>query len=123
MKPERRQHRSEHPRLALSMYLEALRAEFGYAAAAVGDADGLLVAGTSGGVDSDALAAIGPMLSSTTEVPEDGLLCLVTRGRAARAWPVCNAEYGLHLIAVGGHTAPVRPAGADETINRILGVG
>lgn len=102
---------------AARIYLETLRTRYGFAAVAIADADGLLVAGSSADVDTEAVAAIAPLAGGGGE-PPDGLLGLITRGRPLQVAPIRLGDVACYLACVGDGAPTLPPA--DEALNRIL---
>lgn len=115
---ERRKSRSERPAEAARLYLEQLAARQAFAAVALADADGLLIAGTRDRVQAEAVAAIAPLAATDPDGARGGLLDLVTRGQPLRVWGFDLEGTPCFLAAVGG--AVVRPAEAEATLRRIL---
>lgn len=115
---ERRVRRSTDRETAAHLYLDAAATRGAYAALAVVDTNGLLIAGASKGPDVEAVAAVAPLAAQGHPPPSDGLLGLVTRGAPLRVWHLRLADEPCYLAAVGGD--PTAPSQAEATLNRIL---
>jgi hypothetical protein len=115
---ERRKRRSLEPFEAARLYLEhlALRADF--AALALADGDGLLIAGTRLGLDAEAVAAVAPLAAADPGAEQEGLLALVTRGLPLNVWGVDLDGIPCFLAGVGGDPRSVGDAPAS--LRRIL---
>lgn len=112
--PERRRHRSQNMEKALGLLLDAARRRQGYAALAVADESGLLVAGSGHFAECEELAAYAPLTSQprprgqqrreVQSLTVDGVSVLVT-GVDAR-------EPGLDAVVAGCQRilARTRPA-------------
>jgi hypothetical protein len=118
MRTERRQRRSDDPAQAIRFYLNALAQRRAHAGLALADADGLLIAGSEGSVDPEAMAAVAPLLADAAPAEQDGLLSLVTRGAPLNVWGVELEGQDCFLAAVGGTVGAPLEAGAD--LSRIL---
>lgn len=116
---ERRRQRSDHPTEAARLYLQAFARRNAHAAVALADADGLLVLGTPGEVDTEAVAAVAPLAAGSAGGRHDGLVDLVTRGRTLQVWGLELAGAPYFLAAVGGDAASAGDAPA--ALARILG--
>ncbi len=116
---ERRNRRSDLPAEAARLYLDAAVRRHGYASLTLADADGLVVVDAPTTVNSEAVAAVAPFADDA--LPDtDGLLEMVTRGRALRVRSFEMEGQQLYLAAVGGAD---RPDGeAEAAMRRILGV-
>lgn len=117
---ERRQRRSESRPVALRYFLDYLAQRAGYAALALADRDGLLLAHSPGGLDTEALAALAPLYARSNQ--RENLCCHLTNGLPLRVWPIsirshCKNEVS-YLAAVGG-PADV-PASLETDLNRLL---
>ena len=112
---ERRQRRSQQPQQAARYYLDAVARRGGHELLTLADPDGLLLASSESALDSEAVAAVAPLLQDAVDV--DGLLGLVTRGRPVEVTPVAVLGSPCYLAAVGGQA----PADAEAALNRIFG--
>lgn len=112
--PERRQHRSHNMEKALGLLLDAARRRQGFAALAVADESGLLVAGSGHFAECEELAAYAPLASQprprvhqrreVQSLTVDGISVLVT-GVDAR-------EPGLEAVVAGCKRILARPRSA-----------
>lgn len=118
---ERRRSRSNEPAEAARLYLERLADRRAHAALALADADGLLIAGTRGGLDVEALAAVAPLAAAEPGAAHGGLLDLVTRGRPLHVCGVDLDGTPCFLAAVGGE--PPAPDETGPSLRRILRAG
>lgn len=118
MTPERRIRRSDLPAEAARLYLDAAVQRHGYASLTLADADGLVVVDAPGAVNSEAVAAVAPFADGDGH-GADGLLEMVTRGRALRVHGFEMEGQQLFLAAVGGDDRP--GVEAESAMRRILG--
>jgi hypothetical protein len=118
MQVERRKRRSDRPIEATRLYLEHLAARGAFSALALADADGLLIAGTRGGVDAETVAAVAPLVAADPHADPGGLLRLVTRGQPLRIWDVDLDGAPCFLAGVGGD--PAAAGDAAHALRRIL---
>ncbi len=117
MNTERRTARSEDPIEAAHLYLKSAAERRRFAALALVDFDGSLVANAPSALNSEALAAVAPFVMDSDEI-NDGLLSLVTRGAPYRVWDI-NLDGSQHyLTAVGGDA--LRPDEAETALARIF---
>ncbi len=112
---ERRQRRSEQPGQAAAYYLDAAARRMGCELLTLADADGLLLAESQSALDGEAVAAVAPLLD-LHPAKADGLLGLVTRGRAVHVTPVELQGTPCFLAAVGAQP----PTDAAGALNRIF---
>jgi len=115
---ERRKHRSDKAAEAARLYLERVADDHALSALALADSQGLLVVGTRGDVDAEAVAAVAPLAAETPHEPRSGLLDLVTRGEPLKVWGVRLDGESFYLAAVGERLPPV--ADAQAALVRIL---
>ena len=113
---ERRQRRSEEPQQAARYYLDAAAQRGGHELLTLADPDGLLLASSDSALDSEAVAAVAPLLRGAG-ADVDGLLGLVTRGRPVEVASVAVLGSPCYLAAVGGQP----PVDAEAALNRIFG--
>lgn len=118
MKTERRTRRSENPIEAAHLYLKSAAERRSFAALALVNDDGSLVANAPSTLNSEALAAVAPFVRETDQI-NDGLLSLVTRGKPYRVWDIHVDGSQHYLTAVGGDAS--RPDEAETALARIFG--
>lgn len=119
MTPERRIRHSERPVEAARLYLDAAAERHRYSALTLADAQGLLVVESNTAIDSEALAAVAPLVDDLPHETVDGLLGLVTRGETLRVRPFELGGASMYLAAVGGDGTP--SADAEAAMQRIFG--
>lgn len=119
MTTERRVDRSDEPREAARLYLQAVGRRGAHSAVALADADGLLIADSPGAVvDTEAVAAVAPLAGHSLSHEPNGLLKLVTRGEPMHVWDVEIDGDVYFLAAVGGEAEA--PDGASAAFQRIF---
>ena len=117
MLEERRMERSDQPADAARLYLKALAQRRDHERVVLADRDGLLVVATDNEVDTEAVAAIAPLVAHDP-TRHDGMLALMTRGAPLRVWNVELDGEAYYLAAVGGEADT--PRDANERLRRIL---
>ncbi len=114
---ERRMNRSARPDVAARLYLKAFAERREHARVALADEAGILVVATDDDVDTEAVAAVAPLVARDPKA-HDGMLALMTRGAPLRVWDVELDGALYYLAAVGGDETI--PAEAGERLRSIL---
>ncbi|MCK6586904.1 MAG: hypothetical protein HUU21_04770 [Polyangiaceae bacterium] len=117
---ERRTNRSDVPQEAARLYLEAAAERQGIRAVALAGEDGLLIAGTSGDVDLNDLAALGAACGNGAgdHLTTEALLDRVAGADDLYASSVPIGGDTYYLTSVGTRVRSVKDAGA--ALSRIL---